>query len=322
MSFLAPLRLLLLVLPLLLLVAYVLLQRRRSRTAVRFSSVDLLASVAPRHSGWQRHVAPALTLLTLGTLIVAFAQPTLEMRTPKERATVMLTLDTSASMTADDVSPSRLAAAQDAARSFVEDLPEGVQVGLVAYDQNARLLVAPTTDRAPLVSAIDNLEVGRGTATASGIELALQTIQGLPAGESGKPAPAAIVLLSDGTPTIGIGDMSPEDSADQAAQEAKDATVPIDTIAFGTNNGVVVVQGREIPVPYDPEAMARIAEQTSGQTFTAESAGELTTVYEQIGRDVAYDKQTVEVTVLFVGIALLLGVLAAAAALVWGQRIA
>ena len=143
MSFQSAWRLLLLVLPLALLVGYLMVQRRRHTQVLRFTSVDLLDSVAPRRQGWQRHVPAAAMLLTLVVLTLAFAEPALAMRTPKDTATIMLTLDTSASMTATDVAPSRLAAAEAQASQFVEKLPRGIQVGLVSFDASARLLVPP-----------------------------------------------------------------------------------------------------------------------------------------------------------------------------------
>jgi Ca-activated chloride channel homolog len=321
MTFQSAWRLLLLVLPVALVVAYVLVQRRRHVQVVRFTSVDLLDSVAPRRQGWQRHIPAAMLLLTLVTLALAFAQPAMALRTPKDRATIMLTLDTSASMTATDVEPSRLEAAQAQATKFVQDLPQGIQVGLVSFDTTSRLLVAPTTDRAQLISSIQSLSVGAGTATGPGLRESLAAIAGVPKGSTGKPAPAAIVLMSDGSPTIGDGQLSPSDAADAAAQDAKSQGVPVDTIAFGTSGGVVNVQGQDVPVPYDPESMARIAQESGGRSFTAESADQLASIYAQIGRDVAYTVTTWDLTAAFAGIALLFGVLAAAGALRWTQRL-
>jgi Ca-activated chloride channel homolog len=321
MSFLSAWRLLLLVLPLALLVGYLMVQRRRHTQVLRFTSVDLLDSVAPHRQGWQRHVPAAGMLLTLVVLTLAFAEPALAMRTPKDTATIMLTLDTSASMTATDVAPSRLAAAEAQAAQFVEKLPRGIQVGLVSFDASARLLVPPTTDRAQLTEAIRSLSVGGGTATASGIRESLGAIQAVPKGSSGKPVPAAIVLMSDGSPTIGDGQLSPSDAADAAAQEALALKVPVNTIAFGTPDGVVSIQGQDIAVPIDPESMAGIAQQSGGRSFTAESADELGSIYTQIGRDVAYTVQTRDLTAAFAGFALLAAVLTAAAALRWTQRL-
>jgi Ca-activated chloride channel homolog len=321
MTFMSAWRLALLVLPVALLVAYVMVQRRRHAQVLRFTSVDLLDSVAPRRSAWRRHVPAAALLLALVVLTLAFAQPALAMRTPRDRATVMLTLDTSASMTATDVSPSRLEAAEAEAVRFVQALPSGVQVGLVGFDSSARLLVSPTTDRAQLTDAIHNLSVGGGTATAAGIRESLAAIAAVPKGSDGKRTPAAIVLMSDGSPTVGDGNLPPQEAAEAAAQDAKAQSVPVDTIAFGTPDGVVTVQGEEVPVPYDPDAMARIASDSGGQSFTAETADQLASIYDRIGRDVAYVVQTRELTAAFAGAALVVAVLAAAGALLWTQRL-
>ncbi len=321
MSFQSAWRLVLLVLPLALLVGYVMVQRRRHTQVLRFTSVDLLDSVAPRRQGWQRHVPPAAMLLTLVVLTLAFAEPAMAMRTPKDTATIMLTLDTSASMTATDVAPSRLAAAEAQATQFVQGLPRGIQVGLVGFDGSARLLVPPTTDRAQLTDAIRSLSTGGGTATAAGIRESLDAIAAVPKGETGKSVPAAIVLMSDGSPTIGDGELSPSDAADAAAQEALAQQVPVNTIAFGTADGTVSVRGEEVAVPIDPETMAGIAQDSGGRSFTAESADQLGSIYSEIGRDVAYTVQTRDLTALFAGVALLTAVLAAAGALLWTQRL-
>jgi len=321
MTFLSAWRLLLLVLPVALLVGYLLAQRRRHTQVLRFTSVDLLDSVAPQRQGWQRHLPAAAMLLALVVLTLAFAEPAMAMRTPKDRATILLTLDTSASMSATDVQPSRLAAAETQAVKFVQDLPRGVQVGLVSFDGSARLLVPPTTDRAQLTAAIQSLSVGAGTATAAGIRESLGAIAAVPQGSKGKATPAAIVLMSDGSPTIGDDQLSPSDAADAAAKEARTQQVPVDTIAFGTSGGVVTVQGQDVPVPYDPDAMAQIAKESGGRSFTAESADQLGSIYAQIGRDVAYTVQTRDLTAAFAGAALLTALLAAAGSLVWTQRL-
>ncbi len=322
MTFVASWRLLFLVAPVALLVAYLLVQRSRPRVAVRFTSVDLLASVAPRRSGWQRHVASAALLGAMVLLVLGFAQPARVERTPKQRATVVLTLDISGSMVANDVTPSRLAAAQQAARGFVNALPPGVQLGLVSFSTSASVLVPPTSDRASVLAAINNLQAGGGTATGDAIRLALSSISTLPPGADGKAAPAAIVLMSDGTPTIGRGGTSPRQSVDDASAAAKQADVKIDTIAFGTQDGTVVVEGQTIAVPSDPAAMARIASSTGGQTFTAQTADQLKSVYHQIGRVVGYDVHRHEITAWFTGIGFAVAALAGIAALLWTQRIA
>jgi Ca-activated chloride channel family protein len=321
MTFLASWRLVLLAAPLALLVAYVVVQRVRHKVAIRFTSVEMLASVAPRRPGWQRHIPAAALLAALTLLVIGLAEPARAVRTAKQRATVMLALDVSGSMTATDVSPSRLAAAQAEARRFVTALPAGIQVGLVSFNAGASVLAAPTSDRSTVIAAIDSLQAGGGTATGDAITLALQAIAALPVGTGNQPAPAAIVLMSDGTPTVGHGDQTPNEAVDQAAAAAKQASVKINTIAFGTPNGTVVVRGQAVQVPSDPAAMARIATQTGGQTFTAQSAGQLKSVYDQIGRTVGYDVHRRAITAWFSTAALLLALLAGVAALIWTQRI-
>jgi len=321
MTFLSAWRLLLLVAPILLLVGYVLVQRRRHTQVVKFTSLSLLDSVAPRRSGWQRHIATAGALASLVVLTIAFAQPVMAIPTPKDKATILLALDTSASMSSQDVAPNRLQAAEDQARAFVKDLPDGVQVGLVTFDTAARLMVSPTDDHAQVLDALGNLSVGPGTATADGIRTALAAVEGARKNGSGKPGQAAIVLMSDGTPTVAADGQDPVQAANDAAAEAKTAGVPIDTIAFGTVDGTVNVQGQDVPVPVDVAAMQTIAADSGGRSFTAETADQLGAIYAKIGKTVAYEVKTQEVTALFAGVALLLAIGAATAGLVWNQRL-
>jgi Ca-activated chloride channel family protein len=307
--------------PLALLAAYFLAQRSRRKAAVRFSSVDLLASVAPRRPAWQRHLPAAAFLLALVIFIFAFAEPARLVRTPKQRATVVLTLDTSGSMIATDISPDRLAAAEQAARNFVQALPQGIQVGLVSFSTGANMVVAPTTDRSALLAAINGLQAVGGTATASAINLSLQAIKSVPAAKGDKKAPGTIVLMSDGSPTIGENGMSPTASISSEAAAAKSAGIKINTIAFGTPNGTVTINGETIPVPADPTAMAQIASGTGGRTFSAQSASQLKSVYNEIGRAVGYDVHHRDVTAWFIGVALVMLIAAAAGALIWSQRL-
>ena len=221
MTFLSGWRLVLLVAPAALLVAYVLVQRRRHSQVLRFTSVDLLDSVAPERSGWQRHVPAAALLVSLVVLTLAFAQPAMALRTAKDRATILLTLDTSASMSATDVAPSRLQAMEEQAKNFVKNLPKGIQIGLVTFSGSASLLVPPSTDTSPVLAALDSLTVGGGTATADGITTALAAIAGVTKGTPGKPTPAVIVLMSDGSPTVGTNSSDPLSAAADAAAQAK-----------------------------------------------------------------------------------------------------
>ena len=291
MTFLSAWRLLLLVLPLALLVGYVLVQRRRHTQVLRFTSVDLLDSVAPRRQGWQRHVPAAAMLLALVVLTLAFAEPAMAMRTPKDRATIMLTLDTSASMTATDVAPSRLGRGRDPGVAVRRE-PAARHPGRPGDLRRLRP-AAGAADHRPGAAhrshqVADRRRRARRRRRASATSL--DAIAAVPKGTTGKPVPAAIVLMSDGSPTIGDGELSPSEAADAAAQEAKAQKVPINTIAFGTSGGTVTIQGQQVAVPYDPEAMARIAQESGGQSFTAESADQLGSIYAQIGRDVAYTR--------------------------------
>jgi Ca-activated chloride channel family protein len=321
MTFLVSWRLVFIVLPVLLLLAYLWAQRSRRKSAVRFSSVDLLASVAPKRPGWQRHLPAAAFLAALLVFVLAFAQPARLVRIAKQRATVVLTLDTSGSMVATDISPTRLGAAQQAARGFVQALPSGVQISLVDFSTTASVLVAPTSDRATVLAAINGLQANGGTATAAAINVSLQTIKNVPVAKGGHSAPGTIVLMSDGSPTIGENGMSASASVANEAAAAKTAGVKINTIAFGTPNGSVTVNGENIPVPADPAAMAQIASTTGGKTFSAQSAGQLKAVYDEIGRVVGYDVQHRDVTAWYIGLALALMVAAGAAALIWNQRL-
>lgn len=322
MTFLSGWRLLLVVVPAALAVAYVLVARNRPNVAARFSSTDLLASVAPRHSGWQRHLPWVALLAALVIGVLAFAQPALTLSTPKERATVVLTLDTSRSMEASDVSPSRLAAAQAAARSFISGLPPGLQVGLVTYDYSASLAQAPTDDRAALLRAIDTIQLGEGTNTGAGLETSLTAIQNVPPDGDGLRPPAAIVLMSDGRPTVGSGLLDPDEAVVDATTRAEQMGVPISTIAFGTDSGTVTIEGERVPVPSDPDTLGVIAEATGGEAFTAESAAELSSVYDAIGSAVGYDEELIDVSAWAAGLAFLAAALAAVAALVWTQQLA
>lgn len=316
MSFLSPGRLALLALPVALVVAYLLVQRSRRRYTVRFTATELLASVAPRRPGWRRHLPSAGLLAALTLLVIGFARPALAVEVPRERGTVVLALDVSASMGATDVAPTRLAAAQDAARRFVADLPDGIQLGVVIYAGTARLSVPPTTDRALVERSIDTIALGPGTATGEAILTALDTIASIPTAdaEASDAAPAVVVVMSDGTTTTGVPDA-------EAAAAATAAGVPVTTIAYGTEAGTVTIDGQIVAVPVDRDALAAIATDTGGQAYTAESASELTQVYDTIGRSVGYDTEQREITATFTGIGLAVAALASVGALVWTSRL-
>jgi Ca-activated chloride channel family protein len=196
-----------------------------------------------------------------------------------------------------------------------------VQLGLETFSSNASVVVSPTTDRSSVLAALNNLQPGGGTATGSALTLALNAVMAVPPAANGKPAPAAIVLMSDGTPTIGSSDQTPADAVSAATAAAKRAGVEISTIAFGTQDGAIDVRGQLIPVPSDPASMAQIASESGGQTFTAKTASQLKSVYRQIGRAVGFDVHHREISAWFTGLALLLAMLAGITALIWNQRL-
>jgi Ca-activated chloride channel family protein len=301
--------------------AYVGLQFARTKYTLRFTSVDLLESVAPKRPGWQRHVSAALMLLALIGLVIALAGPATTSRVPKQRGTILLAIDTSGSMSATDVAPSRIEAAQNAARSFVNRVPKGLKVGLVQFDSSARVVVSPTSDHRTVTGAIDALSVGGGTATASAITQSLAAISALPPDSHGNKAGAAIVLMSDGSPTIGENGLDPVAATTEATNAAKTAGVPIHAIAFGTDNGVVTINGEEIPVPADPDQMARIASGSGGKSFTAKSGSELNSIYSRIRNSVGYDTVKHDITEWFVAVGFVLALTTSAAGLYWMQRV-
>jgi Ca-activated chloride channel family protein len=313
-DFLSPGRLWLLLLVAALAVGYVLASRRRPARALRFSELDLLASVLPRSAAWKRHVPPVLLLLTLTALTTAFARPTGQVDVPRERATVVVALDVSLSMLADDVSPDRITAAKQSAADFVEGLPDRFDVGLVAFSGRAGVVVSPTQDHAAVVAAVDGLRLDEATAIGEAVFASLDAVASVPTGVQAEAPPARIVLLSDGTNTSGR-------SLPAAAEAAREAGVPVSTIAYGTPDGTVEVRGDLISVPVDAPALAELAEATDGSAFTAESGEELRSVYEDIGGQVGTTSETREVTARVAGVALALGVAAALASLVWGVRL-
>jgi Ca-activated chloride channel homolog len=325
MSFLAPQRLWLLVLVAALAAGYVLAQRTRARYTVRFTNLALLDKVAPTRPGWRRHLPAVLFLAMLAVLVTGFARPAAEVLVDRERATVMVVLDTSPSMGATDVAPTRLQAARDAAHAFVDQLPLRFNVGLVTFSGAASLIVPPTLDRDAVLANIEHLETtGQGTAIGDAITTALQAIATFDAGSatdrpatdgpSTDPPPARIVLLSDGGNTAGI-------SPSAGAAEAAVAGVPVSTIAYGTPGGTVQVQGRWIPVPADGPTLEQVAEETGGTFHEAATGEELRQVYEDIGSSVGHRNERQEISSRFIGLALLLAMAAAAASLTWFARL-
>jgi Ca-activated chloride channel family protein len=340
MTFATPLALLALLLIPLVILALVLARRRRIRYAIRYPALDVLAGVVERERRG-RWIPAALLVLALTALLLGAARPMARVPVPRDEATVMLVIDVSGSMNADDVEPTRMEAAQRAASRFLDRLPERFQVGLVIFSSEAETLVPPTTDREAVRSALGTLNANGGTAMGDGLARALDVIEAAReeasnggAGAGGGPPttadpgttvpaptdpnaqrpavpPAVTLLLSDGANSAG-GDPFIQ------AERARQLRVPVYTIALGTASGVLrqpnAFGGTRIqPVPPDPDSLARIAETSNGRFFEAPSSQNLTAVYDSLGSRIGFRMEEREVTVAFTAAGLLL--LAAAGAL-------
>lgn len=294
--------------------AYVWRQIRRRAIALRFTNVELLRTLAPKGLGWRRHLGAGAFLICLAASSAALARPAVDSEEPLERATIMLAIDVSLSMEARDVQPSRIEAAQEAAKLFVADLPPTFNLGLVAFAKSANVLVSPTKDRGAVTEAINSLTLAQATATGEAVFTCLEAIRLVPADGTAGPPPARIVLLSDGYRTSGR-------SVEDAAAAASAANVPVSTIAFGTDAGVVEIEGRPQQVPVDRLALSELAEATSGHFYEAASVGELKQVYDDMGSSIGRRVLPREVTHWYAGIALLFGLAAASLSLLWTSRL-
>ncbi len=297
--------------------AYLLVAMRRRKFVARFSNTSLLASVVPRRPGWRRHLTFALLLVALTVLSFGVAGPTATVRVPQERATVMLAIDVSLSMEATDVLPSRLKAAQQAASDFADLLPKRINLGLVKFGRAGNVLVPPTEDRDAVKRAVAGLQLEEYTAIGEGVFACLDAINTFSQtstvpGE--KPAPARIVLLSDGFNTVGR-------KVSEAADAAKKASTPVSTIAFGTDTGTVDVQGTVQSVPSDKVTLRGLAEATGGSFHTATSVDELKSVYKDIGSQIGYTKAQRDISWRFMIAGLLFAMVAAATSLLWSGRL-
>jgi Ca-activated chloride channel homolog len=289
MSFASPFFLVALVLVPLALGAQLLARRRARRYAVRFPGVATLAPLLPRMSSWRRHVPLALFLAALAAFALAMARPHATVAVPREQASIVLVTDVSRSMLAEDVEPSRLEAARDAAQKFMEEVPDEARVGAVAFSTDPHTLEAPTDDHEKITELIDALSADGGTATGDALDAALDLVE-TPGRE--RP-PAAIVLLSDGETTTGRDPI-------EIAREAKRQQIPIHTFALGSSGGVIrTPDGALIPVPPDPETMRRIAELSGGRSFAVEDADDLAGLYRELGSRVATEKEEREITAAF-----------------------
>ena len=299
-----------------LLVAYIVMQFVRRRAAVRFTQVKLLDKIAPERPGWRRHI-PALFLLSgLALAILAYAEPAAVTEVPSERATVMLAIDTSLSMQAEDVSPSRIDGAKEAASVFLDEVPPEINIGLVSFNGIANVRVPPTQNRAAVRSAVQSLDLGEATAIGEAIFASLSALEDFIIEVDGDAPPARIVLMSDGETTVGRPDAA-------AVDAARAAGISVSTIAFGTDQGVIEIPDDPvpIPVPVNERALAEIADGTGGEFFEAATTDELTAIYTDIGSAVATEEARVLVGSWFSGRAMLLIAIAAALSLFFSNRL-
>jgi Ca-activated chloride channel family protein len=333
----------LLALPLLVLLYRWILARKR-RSTVRLASINVAKLAVGSGPGWRRHVPPVLLLLALAALILAMARPTAVITLPLAERTIMLAMDVSGSMRAEDVKPNRLVASQAAARAFVENLPREVRVGVVSFAGTAAVVQAPTTSREDVLAAIDRFQLQRGTATGSGIILSLATLfpthgieiqhitgqRAFPGNEIGRredkpaftPVPpgsynsAAIIMLTDGQRTTGP---DPLDAAKMAAERG----VRVYTVGIGTTAGEIIgFDGWSMRVKLDEETLKNVSVLTHGEYFYAGTAEDLKKVYESLSARMVVERKETEITALFAALGALLAVVAAGLSLWWFGRVA
>jgi Ca-activated chloride channel homolog len=279
-------------------------RRRALRYAIRFPALSTLRVAAADAASWRRHVPIGLLLAGIAALALALARPRITHQVAIDQASIMLVTDHSGSMAATDVHPSRLAAAQQAADTFISRLPRGVRVGAVAFSSAPDAAQGPETTHAAARAIIDGESAGGATATGDALQVALQLLRGADA----KHPPSAIVLLSDGSANAGADPLS-------VARTSGRDHIPIYTVALGTPDGVLQTPDPfepSVPVPPDPALMRQIAKASGGRTFNAQSAGELSSIYTKLGSRLASTARKSDITALFAAGGLVLVLVAAA----------
>lgn len=321
----------------LLVIAYLLLQRRRKKYSLRYSSLSLVKEAAGRGPGLRRHVPAILFLVGITAMILALARPAALVTLPSQQSIVILTLDVSGSMRAEDLQPNRMEAARTAARLFVERQPSTVRIGVVSFSESASLVQAPTTDREDVLAAIDRLTIQRRTAVGSGIITSLDAIfedhqaQADSAGDEvlgqreeepafqpvapGSYPHAVIVLLTDGESNRG-----PEPL--EAAREAMDRGVRVFTVGVGSPEGTILnIEGWSVRVRLDEETLKAVAEQTGGRYFKADSETDLRDIYERLSTQFVMEREETEVTAGFTAFAAVMLILAGLLSMLWFNRV-
>jgi Ca-activated chloride channel family protein len=319
MSFQWPLALIGLIVVPALVALYVVRERRRTEYAARFTTPGLLPNLVDAAPGWRRHLPLALLLAALTAMVVGVARPHAKVSVQREEATVILAVDTSLSMRADDVRPTRLRAAKKAARAFLEQLPEKFRVGVIGFSGRAYVALPPTEDRALARTALRSLKPGEGTSLGDAVALATQLGRRQRAADGAIP-PTAILVISDGA------QMSGRTAPGTAAARARSLRIPVYAIVLGTDDGVITVSlaggfEAQIRVPPSPETLRLVTQITGGQLFRALNDTRLRQVYEKLGSRLGHRRQEREITDFFAGgsAALLLfgGVLSA----LWFRRV-
>jgi Ca-activated chloride channel family protein len=326
----------------LLLLTYVWLMRRRKKTTLRYANLALVKEAMGRSSAWRRHVPPALMLLAIALLLFASSRPAALITLPSAEQTIVLAMDVSGSMRATDVQPSRIVAAQEAAKSFLTELPRNVKIAVVSFAGTAAVVQAPTLSREDVKAAIDRFQLQRGTAIGSGIILSLATLfpeagidlsnitgaRAMPPGPNDKPKPdftpvapgsyssAAIVLLTDGQRTTG------PDSV-EAAKMAADRGVRIYTVGIGTKEGETIgFEGWSMRVRLDEETLKAVANMTKADYFYAGTAADLKKVYQSLSTRLVVEKKETEISGLLAALGAVFVILAASLSVWWFGRVA
>jgi Ca-activated chloride channel family protein len=303
---------------------YVWFQRRRLAESARFVQPGLLPNVVDRVPGWRRHLPVVIFLLAVASFLLGFARPHATLSVRSEEATVVLAIDTSHSMAATDIAPTRLAAAQASARRFLADLPKKYRVAVVAFSSRAQLVAPPTQNRQFVNSALAALRVGQGTALGDGIATAVRIAIAPPLGErrpAGKaPPPAAVLVLSDGAQDGGRVRLS------DAVRRARKAKVPVFTAVLGTAAGVVQVPHvggfvERIQVPPNPGALRTVAAQTGGSFFAAPTQSDLKPVYADLKSRLGSTRKDEEITVAFAAAGALFLLVGGSLSALWFRRV-
>jgi Ca-activated chloride channel family protein len=325
-----PLGLLALLLVPLAVLAYMAVERRRARYAIHYTNIEVLAAVAAGGRRWRYILPPVLALLALTCALAALARPQVQMSVASEQASIALTVDVSGSMSADDVKPTRLGAAQEAIRRFLAGLPAKYRVGLITFSSEPYVAAPLTHDRQLVLEGLllGDASFGQGTAIGDALARSVELLQpvatdGDVTPAPGSPAPpldpnrplSAILLLSDGAQTR--GNLAPL----AGAARAKSYGIPIYTVALGTPEGVLNRGGFSRPVPPDPVTLRQIAQATGGEFFATQSETRLNAVYEDLASRLGHRNEWRELSFALVGLAALFALAAGALSLVWNQRL-